>query len=94
MNSEAIQNHIVDWALAQNFTAPYGVVAGEGDNGIGNKYRSVTFGHARTLDVTVKIFNRNFMYVKSSRNQGRKEVFKKVDDLMVYLNDQFGVSGD
>lgn len=90
MNSADIQKHIVDWARAQNFTAPYGVVDGVGVNANGHKYHSVTFGYARTLDVTVKIFNRNFMILKSSRNRGRSEVFKKVDDLMVYLNDQFG----
>ena len=88
MNSESIQQQVVDWALAQNFTAPYGVVDGASVNANGNKYRSVTFGYARTLDATVKIFNRNFMLFESSR--GQKEVFKKVDDLMVYLNDQFG----
>lgn len=92
MNSAAIQNQIVDWALTQNFTAPYGVVDGVNVNANGNKYRSVTFGYARTLDVTVKIFNRNFMLFESSR--GQKEVFKNINDLMVYLNNQFSVSED
>ena len=89
MNSAAIQDHIVEWALAQKtFTAPYGVLDGESVNAKGMKYRSVTFGFARTLDATVKIFNRNFMLFESSR--GQREVFKNITDLMTYLNDQFG----
>lgn len=80
MNSQEIQTAVYDWAISQNFSAPYGVLTGEHVNKKGSKYRAVTFGRARTLDATVEIYNRNFLILKTNRNG--TEVFKNFESLM------------
>lgn len=87
MNSAEIQQEVIDWAMGQNFTAPYGVLDSQGKNQKGTKYLSVTFGYARTLDATVKIFNRNFMIYESSAHE--REVFNDYDNLMSFLRERF-----
>lgn len=84
MNSTQIQQAIYDWALTKNFTAPYGVLEGEHVNRKGKKYKSVTFGYARTLDATVEIYNRNFILVKASRNHNA-QVFNDFNSVMNFL---------
>lgn len=84
MNSQQIQQSIVEWANKQNFTAPYGILEGNHTNKKGTKYLSVTFGRARTLDATVEIYNRNFMIVRTSRHGS--QIFKNVNDLQQFLN--------
>jgi hypothetical protein len=83
MNSKSIQEAIESWAHGKNFTAPYGIIAGEGTSSKGKKYLSVTFGYARTLDATVEIYNRNFIVLRTSRNGS--SVFKDYSALMVEL---------
>lgn len=83
MNSQQIQDQIYQWAIGRNFTAPYGVLRGEHVNKKGVKYKSVTFGRARTLDATVEIYNRSFMILRTSRSGS--EVFKNVADLQQAL---------
>ena len=87
MNSKQIQEEVFEWALAQNFTAPYGVLDGESKNNKGTKYKSVTFGYARTLDAHVKIFNRNWIIYESSAHE--REVFKDYCSLMAFLKERF-----
>lgn len=87
MNSEQIKDKLVEWACEQEFTAPYGILDGEHVDKKGKKYKSVTFGYARTLDATVMIYNRNFMIYKSSR--GDNAVYKSFDDLMKFLKAEF-----
>jgi len=84
MNSEQIKEAVYEWALSKNFTAPYGVLEGEHSTPKGVKYKSVTFGYARTLDVEVKIFNRNFMVVRSSQF-ANSATFNDFNSLMKYL---------
>ena len=83
MNSEQIQEHIYNWAREHAFTAPYGVLESQRINRSGRKYRAVTFGYARTLDVTVCIYNRNFITVRTS--SGTNESFKTFDSAMQFL---------
>ena len=91
MNSEQIQEYVYQWALTKNFTAPYGVLTGSvsvrpvkpGQVARGKKFRSVTFGYARTLDATVEIYNRNFILLRTSR--GQPQVFKDLPSLMKEL---------
>lgn len=84
MNSEEIQKAIYDWAMKQDFTAPYGILSGEHVNKKGKKYKSVTFGRARSLDASVDIYNRNFMVLRT--NHGRYDgVYNSYDELMVAL---------
>lgn len=88
MNSNQIQQQVLDWAYEQNFTAPYGVVDGKGRSPKGKMYLGVTFGYARTLDATVRIFNRNFMIYESSA--GEREIFADSNNLMTFLEERFG----
>ena len=81
MNSQEIQDAVYNWAVAQNFSAPYGVLTGEHVNKKGSKFRAVTFGRARTLDATVEIYNRNFIILRTSRTGA--EVF---NDFSVLFN--------
>ena len=86
MNCEQIQDHVYNWAIKNNFDAPYGVLVAKGFTGEGKKYLSVTFGRARTLDATVKIYNRNFIILRTSR-ENQNQVFKNFDLLMSALNE-------
>lgn len=83
MNSEQIQSWVYNWACEHGFTAPYGVLTGEHTNSKGRKYRSITFGYARTLDASVDIYNRGFMLFRSSR--GENQVFNNFDSLKTFL---------
>lgn len=85
MNSQTIQDHIYNWAVTKNFSAPYGVLQGQHVNAKGTKYLSVTFGRARTLDATVEIYNRNFMILRTSR-EVTGQVFKSYQDLKLALD--------
>jgi hypothetical protein len=84
MNSLDIQESVYQWATTKNFTAPYGVLMGGYVNAKGKKCKSVTFGHARTLDVEVKIFNGKFMIVRTSNDQ-QSRVFNDYSSLMIFL---------
>jgi len=84
MNSQAIQQHIAQWAQNHDFSAPYGVLTGQHVNSRGKKFLSVTFGRARTLDATVEIYNRNFLILRTSL-YGR-QVFNSVNELQSVLN--------
>ena len=86
MNSQQISDAVYTYAKGRSdFTAPYGVLQGEHVNKKGTKYKSVTFGRARTLDVTVEIYNRNFIVLRTSRMGS--EVFKDYQSLMDALKD-------
>lgn len=82
-NSAELQDYIVDWANASDFSAPYGVLSGSHVSKSGRKFLSVTFGRARTLDATVEIFNRNFILVKTNRHG--TQTFKNIPDLETFL---------
>lgn len=83
MNSTQIQEKIYQWALSKDFNAPYGVLTGEYTNSKGTKFKEVAFGRARILDVSVQIYNRNFMILKVNSNYG--DIFKSYDELMMTL---------
>lgn len=83
MNSEQIQLQVESWANSKDFNAPYGVLTGLFSSARGKPYRSVTFGRARVLDVSVEIYNRNFIVVRTSRH-GRQN-FKSVADMQQFL---------
>lgn len=83
LNSKAIQEAVYEFCMKNGFTAPYGVLTGEHVSQTGKKYKSVTFGRARSLDATVMIFNRSYMIVKTSCHGDR--TFRTFDDLMAFL---------
>ena len=84
MNSEAIQESVYTWVQNQGgFNAPYGILISDEVSKAGKKYKSVTFGRAWTLDVTVEIYNRNFMLVRTSRFG--TQTFQSYTDLMTFL---------
>lgn len=82
MNSEDIQDAVYGWARAHGFTAPYGVLSSTAKSKTGKSYRSVTFGYARTRDIEVQIYNRNFIILRDSLARGNNTVFKSYTDLM------------
>jgi hypothetical protein len=86
MNSQQIQLSVYSYLAARGneFDAPYGILQGEHTNKKGVKYKSVTFGRARTLDATVEIYNRNFMILRTSRHGS--QVYKNYDELKEFLN--------
>lgn len=79
MNSQQILEHLEAWARGRNFTAPYGILTGHHVNKRGVKFRSITFGRARTLDATVEIYNRNFLILRASTLGS--QVFKSFAEL-------------
>ena len=62
------------------WTAPFGVLCGMDPN---KKYRSITFGVARTLDAHIMIYSPRFIIYHDSR--GRNEKFKSVEELLAYV---------
>ena len=84
MNSQQILDQIEAWAQSRDFNAPYGILTGSHTNHKGNKFLSITFGRARTLDATVEIYNRNFMILRTSR--GGSQVYKNFSDLQSVLD--------
>ena len=88
MNSKEIAESVYQWALQQNFTAPYGVLGpSEHINSKGRKFVAVTFGYARTLDATVEVYNRNFILLRTS--SWGSEVFKDYNSLMQKLKENY-----
>lgn len=85
MTSSDIQESVYQWASEGRFDAPYGVLTGDHVNTRGKAYKTVTFGRASTLDVTVEIYNRNFIMIKSSRH-GRI-VYRSFEGMMTALQD-------
>lgn len=84
MNSQEIQTAVYRWAINNDFTAPYGVLTGEHTNTQGRRYRSVTFGLARTLDCEVQVHNRHFIVVRT--NQHGSQVFRSYQDCQAFLD--------
>jgi len=87
MKSEQIQETVYNWAKNRKFTAPYGVLTGNHSSPSGRKYRGVTFGFARTRDVEVRIYNRNFFVIRDSVLG--ITMMKSFDLLMEYLNETY-----
>lgn len=79
MKSIEIQEAIFKWAVDKNFNAPYGVLQGEYTNSKGKKYKTVTFGRARTLDATVEIYNEKFIILRT--NAIHSKLFKSYEFL-------------
>jgi hypothetical protein len=86
MNSLEIQESVYQFLKEHEhyYNAPYGVLTSAHTNTNGRPYKSVTFGCARSLDAEVRIFNRNFILLRTSSNGS--EVFKNIDDLLSRLN--------
>lgn len=85
MNSESIQNYLYEWARDRkpSFTAPYGILTSQLSDSNGKKYRSVTFGYARTRDFEVRIYNRNFILFRDSKFGS--SLFRNFADLSDHL---------
>ena len=82
--SKAIQDRVYQWAVGKNFTAPYGVLLSEQMSKAGRKFRSVTFGHARTLDCQVCIYGSTFILIRSSRHGD--QLFRSESDMQAFLD--------
>jgi hypothetical protein len=84
MSREDIQTAVYDWARGQQFTAPYGILAGKATSNSGRSYRSVTFGYARSRDFEVQIYGPKFMVLRDSRDGSTR--YTSVSDLMAALS--------
>jgi hypothetical protein len=91
MNSEAVQEAVYQFLKEHRdyYNAPYGIITG-GRTEInmssalhGRRYKSITFGCARTMDAEVRIYNRNFMLLRV--NDRKSEVFKNLPELLTRL---------
>jgi hypothetical protein len=89
MSNAELQQWVIDWAKSRRFTAPYGVLSGQATNKMGRKYRSVTFGFARTHDFEVAIYGSSFILLRDSSNRNNNQVFKSVQDLIDYMDKRF-----
>lgn len=89
---EQIQNDLVDFLNEGNWTAPYGILTGLQATKNGGKYRSITFGRARSLDAEICIFGESYILLKwqgslggqNSRN-GNSAVFHSPAELKEFL---------
>lgn len=86
MHSAEIQEMVYNYCAEKRskFSAPYGVLVGDQVTKAGKKYKSVTFGRARTLDAHLMIFNEKFMVLKTNRGDF---TFKDVPSLMKKLEE-------
>jgi hypothetical protein len=70
---------------SKRWTAPYGVIAGEGvSKKSGRKYKSITFGVSRYLDAYLQYFSPNFIVVKGQGALSYKYegVYRSIEDLI------------
>ncbi len=84
--TEQIQQSVYQWATtnSRKFDAPYGVLEDQYVNSSGRKYRSVSFGCSRTLDVSVNIYGDTFIQVRTNRHGS--QIFRNVADMQRFLN--------
>lgn len=78
-----LQARVEAWARTKNFTAPYGILTGEFTSKNGKKFKSVTFGRARTLDASVMIYGPRFVQVQTSRHGSN--IFRTEPELWAFL---------
>jgi hypothetical protein len=89
---EQLANDISEYLENCNCTAPYGVLSGIESTKSGGKCRVVTFGLARSLDATIRIYSVDRIALRHSRSRyGKDEVFKNTADLYSYLEKEFGI---
>lgn len=66
-----------------NFNAPYGVLDSTGASPSGKKYKSITFGRARTLDAEVRIYGPSFIMIRTSRHG--QQVFRDATNAIDFI---------
>jgi len=82
---ERVQNDLIEWLRhSQRWTAPYGILDSKSPD---HKYRSVTFGIARTLDAEVRIYSPKYIVLHSSRDGWTK--FTSFKALVSFLEEQY-----
>lgn len=85
MKSIEIQEKVYEILKGKNFTAPYGILLSEQLSKNGKKYKSVTFGYARTRDYELQIYNKTFMVLRDSAAYNNR-IFNSYEDLENHLN--------
>jgi hypothetical protein len=90
MNNEQLHFSDLLSAIENNnrWTAPYGVIAGEGKSKKGKKYRSITFGVARYLDASILYFAPTYIVVQAQGGLAYKYegLYKSIESLIEALN--------
>lgn len=80
---EQTANDLVAWLNADGrWTAPYGVLEGLSSD---KRYRSVTFGKARTLDAEVRIYSPKYLTLRTSHWFTQPVKFESLDALKMQL---------
>jgi len=83
---ERVQRDLIEWLRAKNgrWSAPYGILESKSPD---RRYRSVTFGIARTLDTEVRIYSMKYFILHSSRDGWLK--FTSFRALTSFLEEQY-----
>lgn len=69
------------------WTAPYGILESRSTD---RKYRSITFGIARTLDAEIRIYGPHYITLRYRRGRATLyEVFHNMDDIEPFLKAHF-----
>lgn len=85
MKTAEFVDQMIDWAR-EHGTAPYGVMSGVKSNSFGRKYTRITFGRARTVDITVDIYNTKFVVIRTSQDQfGASNICRSPEDTFAFL---------
>jgi len=80
---EQTANDLVAWLNADgNWNAPYGVLERISTD---KRYRSVTFGKARTLDAEVRIYSPKYITLRTSHHFREPVKFDSLDNLLMQL---------
>ena len=89
---EQLQQRLAEW-IGTWQTAPYGVLTGihARQDGPG-KYRSITFGLARTLDAELMIWSEKRLDLRSSRHQNMVQTFASEDAFKAFCVKEFGAT--
>jgi hypothetical protein len=75
---------LVDWLRNDgSWNAPYGVIDGISTD---KRYRSVTFGRARTLDCEVRIYSPKYITLRTSHWFTEPVKFDSLDNLIMQLS--------
>jgi len=80
---EQTATDLVEWLKNDgSWNAPYGVLEGVSTD---KRFRSVTFGRARTLDAEVRIYSPKYITLRTSHNFKEPVKFDSLDALKMQL---------
>lgn len=81
-----VEQFVVWLRSSSRWTAPYGVLHASAESS-GVRYHEVTFGIARSLDATVRMYGPQFWVLRTSRYNWWQK-FTALEDLKAHLSSQ------